>query len=482
MSLVTREIIRPRNHEAPKLSYQMQQLWFLSQLSPDDCSYNCGYAMRLNGPLDVAAFDRALNTVLERHEILRTRIVTVEGEPIYELARDWSGILKQIDLRHLSPETRFAEANRIIKDIGSRPFDFSRDLPLRALLVRFAPEEHLFAYFPHHIVWELRSTDILFTELSAAYGKLLEGKQPDLPPLPVQYADYASWQHEYLSGTTLEKLQGYWKRQLARAPKQANLPVDYPYPAIQNNRGARYPVTLPADLKEAVDQFSRQNGSSPFRVLGAAFHLLISCYTGQSQISVGTPVAPPLPSEIRPLIGLFACTVVIRSQIEDSLTFRGLTKQIGSTVIGAIRRAIPFDMIVKAVQPPRDTSRMLLFQVNIRVLKSTLKPLKLPGMQISAPEWVDTETSKFDLSMELIADGGPGGFVEYRTDLFDESTIGRLIDDFYSLLAGIITQPDCPIGDVTVVRTLRRQFCQFKPVPPRMIHRGKGVEVDTFLD
>ena len=230
-------------------------------------------------------------------------------------------------------------------------------------------------------------------------------------------------------------------------------------------------------LRKAVEGFCTENHSTAFRVLGAAFNVLLACYSGQDDICVGTPVTPPLPAEIEPLIGLFSYTVVVRTQLSDTLTFSDLCSQVGASVTGAIRRALPFDLIVNAVQPPRDTSRMLLFQANLRVRQAPLKALSLSGLEVTAPEWVDTYTSKFDLSFEIVANGGPGGFVEYRTDLFDEATIARLAGDFYALTAVLIRQPDCPLGSLPEVQSLKSRFRRFKPQTPRTFQRGAGIEL-----
>jgi non-ribosomal peptide synthetase component F len=299
-----------------------------------------------------------------------------------------------------------------------------------------------------------------------------------MAPLPIQYSDYAAWQREHLDGQVLEDLKEYWRAQLAGAPSRIQLPTDRPHPPFQDFRGARYAVTLPCPVRESVEEFSRQNACAPYRILCAAFNVLLACYTGKDDFCVGTPVSVPLPPEVEPLIGFFAHTVIIRTRVPAEGTFRGLTKQVSSTVSAVKRAALPFDLIVEAVQPPRDASRMVLFQVNFRVVKAPLPPLALPGLEVTLPEWVDTDTSKFDLAMELVENGDPGGFIEYRTDLFDEPTIARLADDYFGLVAGLIAEPDRPISDVGAVQNVWRRFRRFKPLTPRVTHRARGVEID----
>jgi hypothetical protein len=317
----------------------------------------------------------------------------------------------------------------------------------------------------------------MYQELGSLYRAFAFGDCPDLPELPIQYGDFALWQQRYLQEETLEDLRSYWVRQLAGAPVQLDLPADRPRMPVQSLRGARFPFTLPLSLLDAASAISLASGVTPFMSLCAAFNVLLFCYTGQEDICIGSPVAPRRRLETEKLIGFFANTVVLRTNLTNNPTFRDVMRRVMRTVIETIAHAeLPFNMIVEAVRPPRDLSRMPLCQANFRVVKAAITPLQIPGLRIRGPEWIDTRTSKFDLALELVASGEPGGFFEYSTDLFDEQTISRMAEDFQALLKSVLAEPDVPLGEIPVVQEIRERY---GVVPPSRNPSPSGGTVQT---
>jgi non-ribosomal peptide synthetase component F len=451
------QAIARRSDADPRVvSFAQQRLWFLDQLRPGTAAYNVPFYCRIEGDLDADALRRSVEAVVARHEVLRTVFLTAKGRPIAAMPRSWKVPFREVDLRG-----RADEADALVHQEAARPFNLARDVMLRALLVRLNEREHLFLHVSHHIAWEYWSTSIFYQELGALYEAFAGGRVPALPDLPIQYGDYAHWQRRCLEGATLRRLEDYWKRQLSNAPPRLELPTDYPRPPVHTLRGAKLPSNLPPALLESARALSLKSGVTPFMTLLAAFKVLLFCHCGQRDLCVGSPVAIRPRTETKNLIGFFANTVVLRSQLAEDLSFRAFMGRVRDTTLGAIaNQALPFDKIVEAVSPPRDLSRMPLFQVNFRMLKQPPEPLKLAGLQVDPSEYIDSGTSKFDLALELVANPGTRGygstgFWEYCSDLFAEATIRRMAGDYERILAGLIERPDEPLGTVPAVREVR---------------------------
>jgi hypothetical protein len=453
--------IRRRSPEDPcPLSFSQQRLWFLDQLSPADPTYNIPYAMRIRGPLNVPALRRALNAIVERHEVLRTTFDDVAGLPVPVVLDRWNVELKEIDLRDLPEADRERKAKLLLHKEACGGFNLARDLMLRGVLMRIEDEEYVFLHVSHHIAWEFRSTALMYSELSQFYEHFLNGKKADVPELSIQFADFALWQRQFLQGDVLRHLCEYWKAQLSGAPNDLHLPTDYPRPALPSGRGKRRPIALSAELLEAARTTSLRSGVTPFMSLLGAFNVFLFCCTGQEDLCVGSPIARRREA-IEPMIGFFVNTLVLRTDVSGSPTFRELLGRVSRVVLGAIAHAeLPFDKLVETLRPPRAAGRMPLFQVNFRVLKEPVPALRLYDLEVSAPEWIDNHTSKFDLSLELVATGGAAGFFEYSTELFRDETIAQMAADFEALLRSLVQQPDIPLLQLEAVRDLRLRVQQ----------------------
>jgi hypothetical protein len=452
----TDRIPRRTPQDPRALSFGQQQLWLVDQLSPGTTAYNVPYPIRVRGALSRDALERALNDIVGRHEVLRTLFVNFRGQPLPLLAKQWAVELKFVDLRSIPKSDRDQQLLRSLKEDAGRPFDLARDLKLRAVLYQLDEQEYIFLHISHHISWDLRSKVIFYEELGALYGAYCEGKPFQLPELRIQYTDYALWQRRRLQGEVLEKLTNYWKQQLVGAPPRLNLPADRPRPALQTVRGAKYPVALSDELLEWAKKVSRQNGVTLYMLLLSIFKVFILCYTGETDISVGSPFAGRS-KETDAIIGMFINTLVLRTKICFEVTFREALVRVRETTLGAIaHQQLPFEKIVEAVRPPRDPSRNALFQVNFRVQSGTIVQLNLPGLMTECLNLVDNDAAKFDLALELNSSPESKGYFEYNTDLFDQATIARMAEDFFTLFSGLLEQSDVPLKDVEAVSKVRR--------------------------
>jgi hypothetical protein len=437
------------------LSFSQQRLWFLDQLAPADSTYNIPYAIAIDGDLNVEALQKSLNAVVARHEVLRTSFKNIDGTPIPVVADSSCVPLRQVDLVTLPEQECETRARLLINEEASRGFNLSRDCMLRGLLIRMADNKHFFLHVSHHIAWEFRSTALFYAELEQLYGEFATGAIANLPELPIQFSDFALWQRRFLCGDMLERMSGYWKQQLAGSTGDLNLPVDFPRAAVPTRRGRRHPMVLSEELLEAARTLSLQSGVTPFTSLFGAFSIFLHCYTGQDDISVGSPIARRRRDEIEPLIGFFVNTLVLRAHLSGNPTFRELLARLSRVILGAIAHAdLPFDKLVEILRPPRRSGRMPLFQVNFRVVKAPVPALQLKGLRVSPSEWIDNETSKFDLSLELVATGGAAGFFEYSTELFRAETIAQMAADFEALLRALIAEPDIPVAQLKTVRDI----------------------------
>ena len=454
----TENAIPRRTPKDPRvLSFGQQQLWLVDQLSPGTSAYNVPYPVRIRGPLNTDALHSGLDAVLGRHEVLRTLFVNFKGQPLPITCKEWAVELKKVDLRTVPESEREQHLARLLKEDAARPFDLARDLKLRATLYRLADREYVFLHVSHHISWDLRSKAIFYQELGPLYAAFCEGKTPQLDELPIQYADYALWQRRRLQGDVLEELASYWKLQLAGAPDRLDLPTDHPRPATQSFRGAKYPVSLSPDLLECARRVSRQSGVTLYILLLAVFEVFLLCYTSHRDISVGSPF-DGRSKETEAIIGMFINTLVLRTKIAYESTFREVMAKIRETTLSAIaHQELPFEKIVEAVRPKRDPSRNALFQVNFRVQTGGSALLELPGLTTESLDPVDNDAAKFDLALELPSSPESRGYFEYNTDLFKAATIARMADDFRTLLAALMEEPDAMLKVVHVVRTIRRQ-------------------------
>jgi amino acid adenylation domain-containing protein len=425
----------PRDEELP-LSFAQQRLWFLDQLEPESSFYNIPVALRLVGKLDVEAFERSLDEVVDRHEVLRTIFVKIDGRIVQRIEKERSAKLIIIDLGGLDEEERERRANELSAEEAAKPFDLGRGPLLRMTLLKLRDEEHMLLSTMHHIVSDGWSMEVLVREIAALYEAFSSGNPSPLSDLPIQYADYAYWQRQWVSGEVLDGQLQYWKRQLGDAPSVLQLPTDRPRPAVQTFAGATIALPLPQAVTEALIRMSNREGVTLFMTMLAAFQTLLYRYTGQEDISIGTPIAGRNRLETEGLIGLFVNTLVMRTVLSPRLTFSELLRQVRDIVLdGNAHQEIPFEKLVEELGVERSLSWTPVFQVLMTLQNASRFTFELPGLKM-IPLAVDNNTAKFDLTMFLIeSPEGLSATVEYNTDLFDSATILRMLRHFESLVA-----------------------------------------------
>jgi hypothetical protein len=439
-------IPRRTSEESAPLSFAQERLWFLEQLESGSAIYNICRASRLTGQLNIAALESSLSEIVRRHEILRSQIRVIDGRPMQMTVSLPEFKLHFTDLGSLTGTELDEEIRRQIRSEGEWQFDFSAGLFLRAVLLQISNDQHILILTTHHIMADAWSMGILTRELWTLYDALASERPSPLQELAVQYADYAAWQREWLQGDVLKSQLSYWKEQLKELPV-LNLPTDHPRPVKQSFRGARQPLSLPQSLTIAVNELSRREGITQFMTLLAVFQVLLYRYSGQEDVVVGLPIANRNRTEIEGLIGFFVNTLVLRADLSEKPTFKELLQRVRNVCLEAYaHQDMPFENLVEELRPERDLSRNPLFQVMF-VLQNTPRPLRRPaGLSIERVD-VLPATSPFDLSLYLRErDGELIGFFEYNTDLFESSTIERMIGHFDTLLEGIVADPEQPIS------------------------------------
>jgi amino acid adenylation domain-containing protein len=451
------EIPRRKPGETVSLSFAQQRLWFLDQLEPNSALYNITKAVRVSGFLNVEALQKTFDAVVARHEVLRTNFADVDGVPVQIIAEGWPVALRVTDLSQMSASEREAGVQRLLKEEASRPFNLSSDLMLRATLLKLESEEHILLLVMHHIVSDGWSMGILFGEISALYEAFSTGKPSSLAELPIQYADYAIWQRRWLQGAVLESRLSYWRQQLKDAPHLLELPADRPRLAVQSYRGARQSFLLPKALSEALKTLSRQEAATLFMTLLAAFKTLLHRHTGRDDIVVGSPIAGRSRVETEGLVGFFVNNLVLRTDLAGDPSFREMLGRVRETALGADgHQGLPFEKLVEELQPERALSYNPLFQVMFAFQNFPTQSVKLPGLTAS-PVKFQNDTAKFDLTLAMVEkEGKLGGSFEYSTDLFDETTIKRMIGHFQTLLEGVVANPDQRLSDLPILTKAER--------------------------
>lgn len=453
-------LLRQNVAEAP-LSYAQKRLWFFQQLEPESPMYNIPAAFRLQGRLNREALQRALGFIVRRHEVLRTRFVSDDGAPRQVItAPPVDFPLPVVELGAFPAGRRETEAKRRLQDEAVQPFDLTRDLMLRAALIALGPADHLLAINTHHIASDGWSVGLFLHELAGLYQAFDTGREPALPLLPVQYADYAVWQNELLQDAAMEESLAYWKQQLAGAPAFLELPADHPRSTVQTYRGRWQWQTLPPSLAEALKELSQHEGVTLFMTLLAAFQTLLRRYTQVDDIVVGSPVAGRNQVETENLIGFFVNTLVLRTDLSGNPGFRELLHRVREVALGALaHQDMPFDRLVQELRPERSTGHAPLVQVLFVFQSDPVQGFKLPGLTVTPGplDKMDTGTAKFDLTFQ-IGENAQGFVVaaEYNTDLFEHDTITRMLGNFRTLLEGIAAWPEQKISDLPLLTPMER--------------------------
>lgn len=458
-AIMTDIVTLPRDSDLP-LSFAQQRLWFLDQWEPGSPYYNVPAAVRLHGRLNHLAMQQTLDEIVRRHEVLRTRFTQVDGRPKLEIGPADLAMMptRVIDLQQLPAIEREQEAVRLAMEEARRPFDLSSGSLIRGILIQLDKEEHLVALTMHHIVSDGWSAGVIIREIAALYSAFAQGKPSPLAELKIQYVDFAAWQRKWFEGPVLEEQLDYWKKKLANPPGLLELPTDRPRPAVQTLRGARRNFEFPLHLFNEIKKIGQKEGTTLYMTLLAAFQALLARYSGQEDICVGTPIANRQRAEIEDLIGFFVNTLVMRADLSGSPSFRNLLSQVKQSAIEAYAaQDVPFERLVDELQPERDQSHTPLFQVMFTVQESSIQSLKLPGLTLT-PVQLDTGSAKFDLILTMVDRGDVlKGVLEYNTDLFDLTTIDRMIGHYRVLLEAIIKDPDQPVDRLPILTNAERR-------------------------
>jgi non-ribosomal peptide synthetase component F len=438
------------------LSFAQQRLWFLNEFEPDSSEYLTPSALRLRGELDVAALSRALSGLVARHESLRTTFESVGGRGVQVIHPPYAVELPVLDLGGLAEQERGTELDRVLAQEARRPFDLAGGPLLRTRLVRLGAQEHVLTLMLHHIVTDGWSNGVLLGDLGELYRAELTGTVAQLAVLPVQYADFAVWQRDRVSDAVAEEQLDYWKRQLAGI-SPLELPTDRPRPAVRTTSGAAHEFVVPASVAGGLKELGRGQDGTLFMTLVAACQVLLGRWSGQDDVAVGTVSSGRDRAELEGLVGFFVNTLMLRSRLDRTQTFSEFLAGVKGTVLDAFaHQDVPFERLVDALQPVRDTSRTPLFDAMIVLQNAPGQASELPGLQAEYVE-LPMVTAPFDLTIEFQElDGAVYGAMTYNTDLFDSDTIERMVGHLQRLLEGIATEPDRAVGELAMMSDAER--------------------------
>ncbi|MGQ4807000.1 D-alanine--D-alanyl carrier protein ligase [Candidatus Entotheonellaceae bacterium PAL068K] len=491
-SIQTERIQPTGRHAKIPLSFAQQRLWFLDQLIGPSAAYNIPAGIHISGQLEIPLLERAFNEIVRRHEILRTTFPAVDGQPVQAIAPTLTLPLRFVDLQHVSKPQQDAVVNRLAAQEARQLFDLARGPLFRYTLLRLAavPQpcttaheeppthptrqpaghaahntEHILLVNMHHIISDGWSIGVLTRELTTLYTAFSMGQPSPLPELSIQYADFAQWQRQWLSGEVLQRQLHYWRQQLHGAPTLLELPTDHPRPAVQSFNDRREPFALDPDLTEQLEDLGQQFSMSLFLPLYTAFVITLFRYSGQEDIVVGVPIANRNRQEIESLIGFFINTLALRTDLSGSPTCRELLERLRQVALDAYAyQDLPFERLVEELQPHRTPSHAPLFQALFAWQNQPQEVLELPGLTLTPLER-ENVTAGFDLtlSLETVApDPSPGnspqikGWLGYNTDLFEAATIQRMLGHFKMLVAGMVAHPDQRIGEVPLLTEAER--------------------------
>ncbi|MFP5274543.1 amino acid adenylation domain-containing protein [Coleofasciculus sp.] len=449
--------IQPISREAElALSFAQQRLWFLNQLDGQNTTYNILSGFHLSGTLDEAALEQSIAEIVKRHESLRTSFSVVDGVAVQVIHPQVNIPISTVNLQGLSEVEQAIEVQRLVQEENQRPFDLAQS-PLLRVMVLQARESHILLVTMHHIVSDGWSMGIFFRELSHFYAAFSGGKFASLPNLPIQYADFAHWQRQWLQGEVLETQLEYWKRQLAGAPPLLDLPTDRPRPPSQTFRGGTKTFELSGTLTQQLKKLGHQSGTTLFLTLLAAFVTLLSRYSHEDDIVVGTPIAGRNHREIESLIGFFVNTLALRVDLSGNPSFRELLRRTRQVTLEAYsHQDLPFEKLVEELQPERNLSYNPLFQVMFVLQNAGSEDWQLPGLTLSPLE-IESVTAKFDLTLAIEEkESGLRGVWQYNSDLFDGTTISQMAGHFQTLLAGIVANPEQSMSELPLLTEAER--------------------------
>ncbi|MEJ0096570.1 MAG: amino acid adenylation domain-containing protein [Methylocella sp.] len=446
-----------RGEDMP-LSFAQQRLWFLNQLEAGSAFYNMPAAVRLTGKLDVEALRRTLNEIVRRHEALRTRFASVDGAPTQIIAAALELALPLTDLSELPAAEAEGRAQQSAQDEARTPFDLEHGPLIRAQLIRLGDREHIALLTMHHIVSDGWSIGVLIKEIAALYAAYSQGRPSPLPELLIQYADYAHWQRQWLQGAALEGQLGYWKEQLADAPTLLALPTDRPRPAAQGAQGDAISITISSQDAARLQIWAEEHHATLFMTLLTILEIVLFRWTRTADVIVGTVVAGRMQTAVEPLIGCFMNFLPLRMRCEPVESATGMLKRLREIVLGAYsHQDCPFEAIIEAVNPARDTSHNPIFNVALLLQNYPRSALMLDQLKLEA---LPTNRHASALDLRFVAEHKHEGLrltCEYNTDLFDQATIAAVLDAYTQVLAQALDRPDTPIQSLPLPDALAKQ-------------------------
>ncbi|MEP7308959.1 MAG: amino acid adenylation domain-containing protein [Acidobacteriota bacterium] len=450
--------IAARDPDQPvPLSFAQQRLWFLHELDSQSAVYNIATRLDVRGALRSDVLQRCFDEIVLRHESLRTTFVAEDGRPVQVIHPSLPTSLTVVDLASCPPDARQGAIAEEAARTFTTPFDLARGPLLRGCVLRLGPEDHVLLFAMHHIVGDGWSMGVLLREMAALYEALADGRPSPLPELALQYADYAVWQREHVSGALYDAQLAYWRVRLAGAPP-LDLPTDRARPSFQTFRGGSVPFGVSSDLTDRVAAVSRRAGVTPFMTLLAVFGVFLHRYTGQDDITVGSPIANRHRSETEPIIGFFANTLVLRADLSGNPTFTQLLERVKETALGAYdNQDLPFERLVEELQPQRDSSHNPLFQVMCALNNAPAERPRFGALAVDRLP-AETGTAKFDLNLSLDeTSDGWDGTLDYNSDLFDRSTVERMAMHLSSLLRSACEHPDARLAELDLLSEEERR-------------------------
>jgi amino acid adenylation domain-containing protein/non-ribosomal peptide synthase protein (TIGR01720 family) len=440
------------------MSLAQGRIWFLDQLEPGSPLYIVPTALRLTGELCLPIFERSLKEIIQRHEALRTSFDFIDGQPMQIISPSQSVPVPQVDLSALSPDVREIEANNINQRQAEQGFDLSRGPLLRINVLQLSATVHIVLLTMHHIVSDGWSMSLLINEVATLYETFSRGEDSPLPELSVQYADYAIWQREWLQGEVLAEQLQYWRERLGGELPVLELPTDFTRPLIRSYRGSQVDFTLPGDVAKKLQELSQQESATMFMTLLAAFAVLLSRYSAQEEIVIGTDIAGRAHLDIEPLIGFFINQLALRVALSGNPTFRALLESVREITLGAYaHQEMPFEKLVEELQPERNQGRSPLFQAKLVWQNMPAPKTEVQGLRISSVN-VENTTAKFDLTLVMGQSGDRiAGKLEYNTDLFERSRIERMAAHLAVLLSGIGKDAEQRVGELPLLTEVERE-------------------------
>ncbi|EGJ28874.1 MULTISPECIES: amino acid adenylation domain-containing protein [Moorena] len=465
--------IKPVSREQPiSLSFAQTRLWFLDRLEEQSSHYNVPLYLELKGDLNPDALTKAITEIIQRHEVLRTNFRIIDDQPVQIITQNAHINLPIIDLDYQPFSEQIKKVKQLAKEELQESFNLEHDSLLRGKIIRLNHQYHILLLVMHHIVGDAWSMGIFTRELSTLYESYCTGTLPSLPKLAIQYADFAHWQRQWLQGTNLDQQLNYWQDKLAGIPPVLEIPTDKTRPAVQHFRGSSESFEIDRDLTEKLKTLSQSSGTTLFMTLLAAFSVLLSRYSNQEDLAIGSPIANRNHHELEALIGFFVNTIVFRINLEKKPTFKELLSRVRQTALEAYsHQDLPFEKLVEELQLDRSLSHNPLFQVMFTLNNAPMEELTLKGLTIRPWPWEDV-TTQFDLTLLMKeTQQGLKGEWDYNSDLFEPETIQRMARHFSVLLNGIVENPEQGIHsfslmspeEIQQLKTWNSTDCDYPP-------------------